>query len=139
MIFSRSACCAALVLLLCLTSYSVTQASGRHQPVYGAIAIAPSTMTSVATNGEFTRERAEKIVMERCQLSDDKPKDCAIAVWFYDSCGSLATKHSEPWAWGADWGNSISSAESKALATCQKQSNGEACKIEMSVCTKNFD
>lgn len=125
-------------MLFCMAHSTEALAGNQHKRIYGAIAISPSTMNYAATNGEFSQERAELIAMEHCANSSDKPQDCEIAVWFYDSCGSLATKEGENAAWGGDWGRSTAQAQSKALQQCQKFTQ-DKCKVELTICTKNFD
>lgn len=111
----------------------------RHVRKYAAIAISDTQLLWGNSYNAASRKEAEEAALTYCYSNASKPKDCKVAVWFYDACGSLAIKANtltdgkNNGAWGADWASSKKGAEKKALKLCQKY-GGDACKPAVTFC-----
>ena len=120
----------------CVDSDPVYGGGGTSQSrrVYGAIAFSESTYTSGSSDNGFSQLDAEQKAMHSCETNEpQKPKDCKIILWFYNSCAAVAMKYgTESDRWGADHAGSIRQAEKKALKLCA----AKECIINYSYCTK---
>ena len=107
---------------------------------YGAIAISIQTLEYGTTSMQPSRSKARHVALEACKKEneDAEPRDCKLAVWFYDACGALAidrasqTKNN---AWGADWAGSQKVAENKAMENCERRSRTGNCVVAESFCS----
>lgn len=123
----------------CANNNSSSGGNAVHVPKYAAIAISGSTLEWGTAYNFTSRQQAEEAALTYCYQNKSKPKDCKVAVWFYDTCGSLAVKANtakdgkNDGAWGADWATSKKSAEKKALKQCQKY-GGANCKPVTTFC-----
>lgn len=106
---------------------------------YGAIAVSPSTLKYGYSFRFATRRQAEEAALTYCFSNKGNPRDCKVAVWYYDACASLAIKpksasgDARDGAWGAHWSHSRASAGKKALAACQSVA-ASGCKTELTTC-----
>lgn len=107
---------------------------GQGRRVYGAIAFSESTYTSGSSDNGFSQLDAEQKAMHSCEnIEPQKPKDCKIILWFYNSCAAVAMKYgTDSDRWGADYAGSIRQAERKALKLCA----AKGCVINYSYCTQ---
>lgn len=107
---------------------------GQGRRVYGAIAFSESTYTSGSSDNGFSQLDAEQKAMHSCETNEpQKPKDCKIILWFYNSCAAVAMKYgTDSDRWGADHAGSIRQAERKALKLCA----AKGCVINYSYCTQ---
>ncbi len=106
---------------------------------YAAIALSPDTLDYGYSYGWGSQAEAEASAIDYCAKGKSAAKDCAVQLWFYDSCGSLALKPDsgkKDGAWGADWASSKKAAASKALKHCQKAAGSAGCKTEVTFCAR---
>lgn len=132
---------------MCMSSCSSTsdgaaQQGGSAAKQYGSIAFSKSTMSYGLSHNYASRQTAEAVAMDYCAKAPDMPKDCKVAVWFYNRCAALAIKSSSPGkadgAWAAEHAASRRSSEKKAMASCRKYAGQAAkeCKIAESFCSR---
>lgn len=105
-----------LFLLFGLSAYSYNY--------FGSIAINKKTGHYGYSYDYETQEMAEKAALEECG------KNCEVAVWFQNSCGTVAySAKAKDYAWA--WGGILREIEDIALKDC---AYGD-CYIITSVCT----
>jgi serine/threonine-protein kinase len=107
-----------------------TGPSGHSGPgrSYGAIAYSPSSHNVGYSQEYGNQTQAETRAKKECGQSD-----CETTVWYYNSCGALAT--GDDGAWGADHGDDEARAGKAALAQCTSV-NGQNCKVIASYCSR---
>ncbi|MBK8305545.1 MAG: DUF4189 domain-containing protein [Gammaproteobacteria bacterium] len=108
--------------------------TGNTGPVrYGALAYS-QTMQGWATASEWAdRASAENAALDSCRSLAAAATDCQIAVWFYNTCGSIAAA---PGAiFGSGYGNPTHVAEGYALQSCRQAGGGDSCVVQKAVCT----
>jgi len=108
-------------------AYQVCPGKGSHD--YGAIAYSPSTGATGWSNKNDTRTEAENAALAECLT---EATDCAIEVWFDDTCGALAVGDN-----GTSFGlgETARSAQLAALNECRK-GGGRNCEVKESVCSR---
>jgi serine/threonine-protein kinase len=95
---------------------------------YGAIAFSSSTGRFGFSHHYANREAAEQEALDQCGR-----QGCAIATWFFNNCGALATSSNGPW--GADRAASERRAEALAQSRCT-QEGGTDCRIKVTHCSR---
>jgi hypothetical protein len=107
-----------------------TGPSGRSGPSrsYGAIAYSQSSHDVGYSENYGNQAQAEARAKKECGQSD-----CETTVWYYNSCGALATD--EDGAWGADHGDDEARAGKAALAQCASV-DGKNCKVIAAYCSR---
>ena len=79
------------------------------------------------------RASAENAALDSCRSLAAAATDCQIAVWFYNTCGSIAAA---PGAiFGSGYGNPTHVAEGYALQSCRQAGGGDSCVVQKAVCT----
>jgi serine/threonine-protein kinase len=94
---------------------------------HGAIAYSPSTRAHGWSYDYPSRAQAERRALDRCRRHAG---DCIVAVRFHGACGALAVG---PDGYGSGWGASRKLAQSYALRSCARYSDG--CEVVRWVCT----
>ena len=95
---------------------------------YGAIAYSVSSGAWGYSEEYASRNHAQSRAVKECRM-----KDCAIAAWFYNSCGALAS--SANGSWGGAQGIDEPRARQNAQARCAKE-GGRNCQIVFSRCSR---
>lgn len=95
---------------------------------YGAIAY---SVTSKAWG--YSEEYSGRSAAQNRAIKECRTKDCAIAAWFYNSCGALAS--SANGSWGGAQGADEARAKQNAQARCAKE-GGTDCQILFSRCSR---
>lgn len=98
-------------------------------PQYGAIALSPSGGYGFSYN-YADRSRAETRALSACAKND-----CAIATWFFNGCGALATSGNRVWAAQDKSGQR---ARLLAQARCSEE-GGSNCQVIVSDCSGTAD
>lgn len=114
-----------------------TDDSPPRQREYGAISISPRTLSWGTAWGYGSRDAAQNAALGECRAGDRQATDCAVDLWFYDACGSLALKPdsgAHDGVWASEWANSRAAAQSQALKTCQKGLPAHSCKVVTTIC-----
>jgi serine/threonine-protein kinase len=93
---------------------------------FGAIAYSPSNRAHGWSYDYSSRRQAERRALDRCGRY---ARDCQVAVSFR-SCGALAVGVE---GYGSGWGGSRRLADTYALRSCRKHSDG--CMVIRSLCT----
>jgi serine/threonine-protein kinase len=112
--------------------YDDRDASDREyatQEYYGAIAYSPSTRAYGWAYDYASRGGAKERALAQCQRHADA-NDCVVPVWFRNACGALAIGAD---GYGTGWGVSRKLAESYAIQSCGRYSDG--CSVVRWVCT----
>lgn len=94
---------------------------------FGAIAFSKSTGAYGFSYDHQSRRDAEAGAMNECR---SRSRGCAVAIWFKNACGSVATG---PNGWGSAWAGSRGNAEQAALVNCSKHTRN--CKVLAWTCT----
>lgn len=107
-----------------------TGPSGHSGPgrSYGAIAYSTADGNVGYSQNYGSQAQAETRAKKECGKSD-----CEIAVWYYNSCGALATD--DDGDWGADHGDDEQRAGKAAIAQCASV-NGKTCKVIATYCSR---
>jgi serine/threonine-protein kinase len=95
--------------------------------LYGAIAYSSTTGSYGWSTGFNTRRAAEREALGNC---GDRARDCEVATYFKNACGSLAAGSNG--GWGANWGGHMGEAERKAMKICKQNDSG--CSIVVTKC-----
>ena len=96
---------------------------------YGAIAYSVTSGAWGYSEEYSGRSAAQNRAIKECRTSD-----CAIASWFYNSCGALAASGTNG-PWGGAQGADEPRAKQAALARCAKE-GGTNCQILFSRCSR---
>ena len=94
---------------------------------YGAIAYSPSSGGYGYSYDHLSRRDAENRAMAECRA---RARGCRIAIWFRNSCGSVARGTN---GWGSAWAESAQAAERAAVRNCSRHTRG--CRTLTRVCT----
>jgi len=95
---------------------------------YGAIAYSPRTGHYGYADNARSRGGAERLALENCE-----GRDCKVQVWFYNSCGALATgEGGRIFGWAHD--TSLREAKESAVEQCRSR-GGRRCRVVISACT----
>jgi hypothetical protein len=100
---------------------------------YGAIALSGATGKFGFSFDYPSRTAAERRALAECR-SRSEAGDCAIEIWFYNTCGALAL--GPPPARGSAYAADEATARGQALRACNAQSKGMVCEIKTAVCSK---
>jgi len=95
---------------------------------YGAIAYDKNTGRWGYAYNYSSRGEAERVAVSRCGSSG-----CVAYNWFRNACGALAKASDGSIGWS--WGTSRHDAEARAIAQCERSSNGLSCEIVCWACT----
>lgn len=100
---------------------------------FGAFAYSAKARDMGAAYDWTSRAAAEKAAMKNCADHSDKAKDCAVVLWFSNSCGAFAL--TPEGIFGTGYGPGKYIAEGYALQYCHDNGGGEQCAIKQSSCT----
>jgi serine/threonine-protein kinase len=119
----------------CATARSICQQGCilRGSDRYGAIALSGATGKFGFSFDYPSRVAAERRALAECR-SRSEAGDCAIEIWFYNTCGALAL--GPPPARGSAYAADEAAARGHALRACNAQSKGAACEVKTAVCSK---
>lgn len=101
----------------------------RAASVYAAIATAdPQDVIGYGIgSGFYSRAAAETAALNGCEDQAEKNnpkykkiKACTVKMWFYDTCGAIATSPTGGAGW--QWSPSLRTAQARALSRCQSGS-----------------
>ena len=95
---------------------------------YGAIAYSPTTRADGWSHAFSTRADAERRALRECS---GRARDCRVAIWFKNACGSLAVGRNG--GWGSGWGSDRRRAELEAIGVCNQNTGG--CRVARWVCS----
>lgn len=94
---------------------------------FGSIAFSQSTGVFGYSHDHGSRRDAEARAMSECS---SRGRGCKTAIWFKNSCGSVATGTN---GWGSAWAGNRREAERAAVNNCSKHTHG--CKVLAWSCT----
>jgi uncharacterized protein DUF4189 len=97
---------------------------------YGAIAFSPATGAWGDAFGHPSRAGAEQRALGECGR---RARDCAVAVWFKDQCGAVASAGGGIWASGL--GRTRAAASADAMTDC-RQRGARSCETRHAVCSR---
>jgi hypothetical protein len=100
---------------------------------YGAIAYSASTKKYGSSWGRSTQREAESRAIHECILLAKAERDCIAHVFFYNSCGAIASGDDEVVSWGRN--DRESQAQQDALSGCVKN-EGKNCEVITSQCSQ---
>ena len=99
-------------------------------PNFGAIAYGRKSGAWGTSYRWNSRAEAERVAVRNCAPHGN---DCAVAVWFRDACGAVATGGGRTTFWGI--GDGIGAARAAALGKC-RTGGGGGCTIAVSACSR---
>jgi serine/threonine-protein kinase len=102
--------------------------SGRSK-IYGAIAYSRKNGAYGYSHGWTNRKQAEKVALKNCR---ENGKGCKPAVWFYNSCGAVASDGRHV-TWGQ--ASTAGAAMQQALEKCNKKWFKGKCEGKVSHCS----
>jgi hypothetical protein len=109
-------------------------------PSYAAIAISEDVpQASNVVIDQDTLAAAEAKALQNCQSVPGRPKDCRIAMWFNNACGSLYQRigpDGDLLAYGAVWADTRSMARHRAKEQCKEKGYGD-CTLAFAICSPN--
>lgn len=97
---------------------------------FGAIAYSVKDGAYGYSNGRSSRKEAEKAALKYCRKHGKK---CRVEVWFYNSCGAVATDGQKV-AWGQ--AGSVSEAGRQALQKCRRGFFKKNCEVKAAHCSR---
>ena len=100
---------------------------------YGAIAYSASTKKFGSSWGLSTQGEAESRAIHECTLLAKAEGDCIAHLWFYNSCGAIASGDDEAVSWGQNAREAA--ARQYALSGCVKN-GGINCEVITSQCSR---
>jgi Domain of unknown function (DUF4189) len=100
--------------------------------LYGAIAYSTSMRVSGRSRDFGNRANAENAALTACQQKAGRSGGCQIVLWFYNTCGAIAT--ASDGTYGAGYAAAKYLAENAALFYCRR-AGGRDCASQAVLCT----
>lgn len=97
---------------------------------FGAFAYSSSARAHGSAYDYPSRASAEAAALKSCRQI---AAGCEVVLWFYNTCGSLAT--TTDGTYGTGYGAAKYLAEGYAMQGCRQQGGGNDCAVQRTICT----
>ncbi len=120
---------------LCLAECQFSSSSNYRSgpPKYGAFAYSQIVRGMGTAYDWPDRESAENSALNSCRKLSPQATDCTVALWFWNTCGALAS--TADGIYGTGYGARKYIAEGWAMQVCRQYGGGDNCVVQKSVCT----